>query len=211
MSFVKDKDARTRGVGAIAAVDTVGDRLRRHERIKAARMAQRDVALARLAKRNPLTGLGAINMGGKIVPEVPGGGGAGGGKPPGGGGGGGPGGSGGGFHVVGPGPAANGFKGVVGMMPGRGGVTHPGLPVPPPLPLPPVDPGTVAPPPGGGGVVSGGGGGGTDAGGGLPPDDTSQLPGDEVLPVDTPTASGPNYLLWAGLAFGAYWLFFKKD
>jgi len=56
MSFMRDKDARTRGVGAVAALDHVSAAGRRAQRARAIAMARRDAALAR-------TAMGAISTG----------------------------------------------------------------------------------------------------------------------------------------------------
>ncbi len=72
--FVKDLDAHTRGVNAIAASDAVGTQLRRREQIKAARMHRRDRVLAQLAgdAYNPMKqaymALGRVNLTGTRPP-----------------------------------------------------------------------------------------------------------------------------------------------
>lgn len=64
MSYAKDRDAHTRGVNAIAAVDGVGNRLRRREAAKAHAMARRDRALATVASRAfKASSLGAVPTG----------------------------------------------------------------------------------------------------------------------------------------------------
>ncbi len=66
--FVKDLDAHTRGVNAIAAVDGAGTRLRRKEAMKARAMMDRDARMAAMAGaafkplRHSLANLGAIPM-----------------------------------------------------------------------------------------------------------------------------------------------------
>ena len=71
--FVKDRDAHTRGVNAIAAVDGVGSRLRQREALKAAAMNARDRQMAQMAnnafrpQRHPLAQLGAVSLGPKTA------------------------------------------------------------------------------------------------------------------------------------------------
>lgn len=55
MAFIRDRDAKTRGVGAVAALDQVSAAGRRQQRARAMNMARRDQRLARIA-------MGAINM-----------------------------------------------------------------------------------------------------------------------------------------------------
>ncbi len=74
--FVKDLDAHTRGVNAIAAVDGAGTRLRRKEAMKARAMMDRDARMAAMAGaafkplRHSLANLGAIPMANRFTSRL---------------------------------------------------------------------------------------------------------------------------------------------
>jgi hypothetical protein len=63
-SYVRDRDARTRGVGAVAAVDHVSDALRRRQLARARAMARRDMTMAKLSRDafSARAALGAVDI-----------------------------------------------------------------------------------------------------------------------------------------------------
>lgn len=236
-SFIRDKDAHTRGVNAIAAVDGASGRLRHIEAIKARRMALRDQALARMAKNGFRPMLGAIPT--KIV-GGPGSGGGGGGRTttrfrlpgdivkqtivgsgtltpvP-------------GFGKM-PGTPAGGGLVSGGLVSGGGNTIVGGTSLFPPGTL--ISPGSASVPGAAttptssstatGYGVSGGGAAGPGGMPGLTPDDGSLTATDtspdtstDITDTSTDTSTTdtsvmaptkPNYLLYAGLALGAYLL-----
>ena len=225
-SFIKDPDRHTRGVNAIAAVDGVGNRLRRREAAKIQAMRRRDAALATVASRAfrasslgaiPTTGFGKItgrvgstlntyldaptkgNVGtGPVSPPRPGP------LPP-----------------TGTGPVVDYLPPKrptlnAGVMTGlvaqpksivnlTGGGTSPPLVVG--TPGGPLTGGVaVGPATGGGGGGGSGGGGGGGGGGEIDVDDGGSVITDDGNSL--PSMDGPNkkYLLYAAVAIGAYWL-----
>lgn len=223
MSFMRDKDAGTRGIGAVAALDKVSGAGRRAQAARALAMARRDRVLSRVA-------MGAVSTGYRqsspatykqtIDFES--------GRPP---------------------PPKNPIPGSGFVKPITGGVstsspfatkyattkvamqeeqvfgvkTTPGSPTPPP-PLPPpvvvVDPvpRPTQPPPSSGGSSSSGGGGGGGGGGAPYPsrprendlDTVSEQPVDVPSSSSSPQISGTTLAIGAAALFGAYLLFKKK-
>lgn len=241
MAFVKDSDAHTRGVNAVAAFDRSG-RGQALQRLKAKKMAQQDRALSMVA-RGALRGMGAIDaaklgvVGGRRPVIVSGGnvespsGGL-------------VGQVGSGQTVVNPlgpkgvpgtvrGPARTGLQTIVldpmstkpppRTPPGSRGVptrltppgTRPVAPLPPPSSAP--QPQTIPVVPvvvgSGGGLVTGGGGGGGSSGGGGGGSmvDSSSLFDDPPAPVDTSSSSTLKTALLVGGGLLAAYLIFGKD
>jgi hypothetical protein len=214
MSYVRDRDRFTRGVGAIAALDA-GDRRRLAQRqLRANMLRARERALARFTYGHPA--LGAINQGQPVEPTAPGSlPGGGGGRPPGGGGSDGP------YPPVYHPPVVYQPPPMYPTPPRF--PTRPGLPpttgtlhvpttggiVVDPLP-PPVYPGTTPVLPTNG-TISGGGGGG---GGGIvqPPTPPGMEPPDAGPPIpDTPHGLDMGKIALLGaVGVGLYLLLRKK-
>jgi hypothetical protein len=205
MSFHRDRDLKTRGVGAIASIDHATPVRRRRRAIKARRELARDRRLANYTF-GAQGGIGAINLDERHPQPDP---------------------YGQGSHPAGSGgPITGGYrtpvttvKPPVVVRPPSYEIPHPVMyppspPImPPPLPAPPVPLPTTTTTGGGGGTASGGGGGG--GGGGtlptLPPDPIP--PFDPGLPGEPPESSSPDYkkiaLIGGGIALAA-WLILRN-
>lgn len=227
MSYGRDRNARTRGVGAIAAIDHVSGKRRRMAAMGAVEMAKRDRELTLLAR----TAFRPMAMGKMIEGEIPGraeprprtppskG-------PP-----------------INPGPlpppyqppssppyvppAPSGLPGKAGGLtnPGSGGVyttppvwtqnTPPsttGLPPPGPLPdpMPPAGGGTTGTNSGGGGGGGSGGGGGGGKpfpeNGGIVPPGFELPPQQELPPINDGMSNTTKYVLLGVAVLGGYFL-----
>lgn len=213
MGFLRDRNARTRGIGAIAALDQVSDAGRRAHAQRARDMARRDAVMAR-------TAMGAVSMGtrgatrdmsatsGTITfdagkPTVPGTGG--------------PGGNTGGGVIVTGGSravsaaiksAATDLQAIPHARPSKPMppvvLTDPVLtnsqPAPPPLPKPPSAPSSSSGGGGGGGWGGGGSSGGSDV-------ITAEAQPDVIEPSSpSPSITGKQIAIGAGILLGLYYL-----
>jgi hypothetical protein len=225
MSYSRDRDQMTRGVGAIAAIDKAhpGRAAARDRRVHES-VAEQDRRAAGVAfgPRGGLGALGRINLanlgaqgfrGGQVIaPDHTSG-------------------TGGGSGAGGQAPGTNTSSGTIHVGPrtsgnvlGTGGRATPtgfeGRPIPPKVPgktlaytllqtgLPPK---TTKPPPapvisGGGGVIVGGGG----SGGGFGPKPVLTQPSINVDPLPDVASSGRPWGLYAAIALGVY-LITKED
>jgi len=214
MAFIRDRNAKTRGVGAVAALDMVSSAGRRQQRARVLQMARRDGRMARLA-------MGALDLGtrptrvtsqgtgikfdyGTSNQPTP---------PP--------------TRGTTPGVVTSpttgrltptraaekfpqAFSQSMETFPGPGNTQTPPPPLPPPVEVVDTKPPSSSSGGGGGGGGGGYGGGGNPGGGIVPPEITPEDMPDTVAPGTSGGLSNKTLAIGAAALLGAYFLLKKK-